>query len=836
MKKYYSLFLAACLLAACDDWTEKNFDIENAATPENVIVKDYTLTEDDYSTIASLKINGIDKDALAAVKKNKYLTPATPADSVLPALMAKKYYTASEGTIITTTYLLAAESPEYLAKMEGATAYEVSAEDYAKVWGDEKTSYFTPAKSAAANLPAILKAGIADAADEDYATVSYKYSAAEPVGEGEEKGDFFEDFSGVVGDKDFDLAGWTNYTEKGTKRTWQGKSFDENNYVQFSANGSKEDENVAWLITPAINMSNYEAPKFTFDLKIGFYNAQCLQVLVSEDFADDPLKATWTDVTSNFYLPKTPTSGYASNFSVPGVMDMSAYTGKVNIAFKYVGSGNNKQTTTYQLDNIFVGDNVPVTESELFKEDFEGVTNNEDINLSGWTNYTEKGTKRTWQGKIYSNNGYAQFSANGSGEAENVAWLISPAITVPEKASPLFSFDVKVGYYKGDCLQILISKDFSDDPLKATWVDVTSNFELPQKPDNGYGDVFEVPGILGLGDYTGKINIAFKYVGSGTKSKTTTYQIDNIKVITYAAAQAKALSALTKATAVTETRYAFYQYDGKAWAEVKDAAIVNPADYTEMGASNPNFSATFAADKYLPAFMRLKFPYAQEGDVKTAVYHYYASSTTSVRADDYLYKAGEWIKNTVPVDSAVSRCLYKGGKWIVAPNAVFAQDFESVGSTSPADVPGWTAVSAKGNKWYTSLYNNNTYARCSGYGGGGVTEAWLITPAITLPEGYDLQFTFDCEVGYFTAPCLTVLISTDFAGDQAAATWTDITEHFALPTSPTSGYGKFENVGGFDLKEYLGKTIYIAFRLDGDSDGGKTTTYDIDNVSVGVVF
>lgn len=836
MKKYYSLLIAASLLAACDDWTEKNFDIEDQVKPENVITKDYMLTDDDYATISSLNIEGVDKDALSAVKNNKYLTPQTPADSVLPPLMAKKYYTASEGTMITTTYLMAAESPEYLAKMQAATSYTVTSEDYAKVWGEEKIAYFTPAKNAAANLPGILGNAIVDPAVKDYAVVSYAYSANEPNQKDDEITDFSEDFSAVTADADVALEGWTNFTEKGTKRTWQGKAYKGNNYVQFSANGSGEAENVAWLITPAIDMSKFTQPQFSFDLKIGFFNAVCLQILVSEDFVNDPLHATWTDVTSNFYLPQVPTSGYAADFSIAGMMDMSTYKGDVHIAFKYTGSGTNSKTTTYQIDNVYVGENAPVVKEELLIEDFEEVTANADVSLPEWTNFTEKGTKRTWQGKSFGENKYVQFSANGSGEAENVAWLVSPAVDVAADASPLFSFDLKVGYYKGDCLQVLISRNFSGDVTGATWEDVTTHFILPTEPTNGYGDKFEVPGIMNLSDYAGsKVHIAFKYTGSGTGDKTTTYQIDNVKVIGYGAA-ANVLAVTTKAGVLTEKRYAFYQYDGTAWAEVKSAAIVNPADYEAMGASNPNFSATFAADNYLPAFMTQKFPYAQQGDIKTAVYHYYANNETVLKADDYLYSVGAWVKNTIPVDSVISRCVYRGGKWLVAPNAVLSQDFEAVGSTSPADVPGWTTINVKGNKWYTSLYNGNTYARCTGHNAGGVTEAWLITPAVELPTGYDLQLTFDCEVGYFTESCLTVMISTDFSGDQTTATWVDITDKFQLPTAPTSGYGKFANVGGFDLSEYVGKTVHVAFRLDGDSDKNRTTTYDIDNVTIGVIF
>ena len=61
---------------------------------------------------------------------------------------------------------------------------------------------------------------------------------------------------------------------------------------------------------------------------------------------------------------------------------------------------------------------------------------------------TLKGDKK-WQGKIYSNNGYAQFSANNF-EGEVDTWFISPAVAVTSKDAGL-SFDIKFGYYNADC-------------------------------------------------------------------------------------------------------------------------------------------------------------------------------------------------------------------------------------------------------------------------------------------------------------------------------------------------------------------------------------------------
>lgn len=83
------------------------------------------------------------------------------------------------------------------------------------------------------------------------------------------------------------------------------------------------------------------------------------------------------------------------------------------------------------------------TGEDLYSQDFETVEKDKDIVLEGWEQVTLKGDKK-WQGKIYSNNGYAQFSANNF-EGEVDTWFISPAVAVTSKDAGL-SFYVAFRY------------------------------------------------------------------------------------------------------------------------------------------------------------------------------------------------------------------------------------------------------------------------------------------------------------------------------------------------------------------------------------------------------
>lgn len=165
---------------------------------------------------------------------------------------------------------------------------------------------------------------------------------------------FMEDFEKeeVVANEDLNLTGWSNVAAVG-ERLWAGKEYNDNKYAQFSSYNSEE-QNEAWLITPAINLAYTMGESLTFDVNIGYFTHEGLTVYISTDFDGDATTATWDDVTSNFTIPVEPTSGYGT-FASAGTMDISAYNGEmIYVAFVYEGDGNAGLTTTYQIDNVAV--------------------------------------------------------------------------------------------------------------------------------------------------------------------------------------------------------------------------------------------------------------------------------------------------------------------------------------------------------------------------------------------------------------------------------------------------------------------------------------------------
>ncbi len=149
------------------------------------------------------------------------------------------------------------------------------------------------------------------------------------------------------------LDNWVNYNATAT-RLWHARTFSNNIYAEFSSFYSATGTNdVAWLITPAIDLSTTSGEMLSFSTKTRFSNGYPMTAFVSTNY-DGTIagisSATWTPLTFT-----TPTTD--DEFVNSGNIDLSTYeSNNVRIAFKYTGSKSGV-TTTLQLDNIKITKN-----------------------------------------------------------------------------------------------------------------------------------------------------------------------------------------------------------------------------------------------------------------------------------------------------------------------------------------------------------------------------------------------------------------------------------------------------------------------------------------------
>lgn len=163
---------------------------------------------------------------------------------------------------------------------------------------------------------------------------------------------FSEDFSkGAVDNAVLNLEGWNNIAEVGTAK-WKTQIYSGNPYAEFSSFQSGDVVNISWLVSPVINMDSYKGEILQFQASQSFVSssANSLELLIATNYNGTNLTtANWEPVNAN--LPTTSSPYF--EFIKSGEIDLSAYKGNINIAFKVKGSGTNTALDgSYQVDAI----------------------------------------------------------------------------------------------------------------------------------------------------------------------------------------------------------------------------------------------------------------------------------------------------------------------------------------------------------------------------------------------------------------------------------------------------------------------------------------------------
>jgi len=169
---------------------------------------------------------------------------------------------------------------------------------------------------------------------------------------------------------------------------------------------------------------------------------------------------------------------------------------------------------------------VPVKVAETFSKGADNTL----LNIEGWTNFNEAGTKK-WMIQIYSGNGYAEFNQYGSNELTNVGWLVTPELDLNDGKNHNLTFRSSQSYVTSatNKLEVLISTNYDGtNVLAADWTPLSAN--TPGTTATYFE--FMDSGTVNLSAFTGsKVHIAFKVTGSGTNTALDgSYQIDNVIV------------------------------------------------------------------------------------------------------------------------------------------------------------------------------------------------------------------------------------------------------------------------------------------------------------------
>lgn len=162
----------------------------------------------------------------------------------------------------------------------------------------------------------------------------------------------------------------------------------------------------------------------------------------------------------------------------------------------------------------------------IFEENFTNITSKEKLETEGWTNINVNGGNEVFKPGSFDGDRYIRISAFNTTESPLEAWLVSPPIDLNSTSSETLSFEIMASYDNATILEVLITNDYSGNPLTTDWLLLDA--KIPIGPSNQYGKKY-LKTELDISCMDGMINFAFRYLGAAP-DKATTYDIDNIRI------------------------------------------------------------------------------------------------------------------------------------------------------------------------------------------------------------------------------------------------------------------------------------------------------------------
>lgn len=162
-----------------------------------------------------------------------------------------------------------------------------------------------------------------------------------------------QDFSSAALGSPITNGGWQTIASAGT-RVWLGKSSTLNGVVQYYAemnpNNSSEASNVAWLISPQVNLAGLTGKVLFFQTAYNnWVSGATLEALISTNFdGTNVAAANWVPLADALIVKQTDA---ANTWINSGNIDLTQYTGNIYIGFRYTSTGGGS-ATAFRVDNV----------------------------------------------------------------------------------------------------------------------------------------------------------------------------------------------------------------------------------------------------------------------------------------------------------------------------------------------------------------------------------------------------------------------------------------------------------------------------------------------------
>ena len=592
-------------------------------------------------------------------------------------------------------------------------------------------------------------------------------------------------------------------------------------------------ENEDWLISSPVKITGVQHAKAVVNYAAQYQGPSDSDVvmMVSSDytFNSDPSTATWTQLTEKF----ANTDGWTFTNKE---LNLDAYIGQnVTVAIKFYSSTTKSRTIEIKSIKVEEGQasgggggqggevqNMPYVQS--FANDFGTYTTKDVLGDESWViDYST--AKMT---------GYV-----GGENHANEDWLISSPVNVTGVEHAKLAMEYICRYFSSvnDDITFWASEDyvFDEEPNTATWQNISATLS----ESSNWSDWKTVE--LSLDEFIGKtITVAVKYLSNETKAGTI-----EVKSITVEEGDVTPTPpGPTPPGPGTGSGTADDPYNvasgiglqgnaSNVWTRGYIVGAVKNGLSSVSSNDDVNWTAPF--DSYTNVVIA--------DDVNcheiTNCIIVNLPSGKPLRAQVNLYDNPDNLGKTLAVLGTLR--TYFGQAGLRDSNGT-ESDFVLEGYVPPT--PGTTIFSetfANGQGLFTiqdvllpeeltyvwAHASNYSCMKASAYVGQAyATESWLVSPAIDLSDVNAATLKFDQAVNYASPQgALSMMISTDYAGDVTAANWTELN----LDQWPAGSNWTFMNSTA-DLTSFVGQTVTIAFKYT--STTSAAATWEVKNFVV----
>ena len=317
--------------------------------------------------------------------------------------------------------------------------------------------------------------------------------------------------------------------------------------------------------------------------------------------------------------------------------------------------------------------------------------------------------------------------------------------------------------------------------------------------------------VVGAGKYT---------IYNGTHELNTNCYLTEWRPVSAPASAPKKAAA-----AANGKKTALYQYSNGKWTAYKNEAatvVAIPEDvYSAVG-------FTYLMDKnkdVMTTFLAQEFPYAQAGKAFTVVY--VATKEGAYNAIEFIYDGATFVENLGMSQTTTTFSLSD-----VWGSTIYYKQYIMGEGQGKLTIQNVKLQEPLTYVWYYSA----AYGMCASAfkdNASYESESWLVTPQIDLTRAKTPQFSFDQafnKAPNFTEEC-AVFVSTNYNGDVTTCDWTqlewNLNEDGTLNV-PGGTSWVFQPSGYFDMSEYVGEKIHIAFRYT--TSNGVSGTWEIRNL------